>query len=181
MNKEYWIICDYPQIKTSELIREAKILLDGKIYIYNERNIDIQFPAPKEIEISRFKKSIESDIEHKGKSHNDFITESKKYMTLRQYLILFLQVYKTTSEYLDVSGWTRTSDLWSDGYLVMGGWYSDRSGLCLSYGDRDYGHPGAGPRERFSFSLESFSLIEIAGKKYKQGEVEEKLKELKSY
>lgn len=181
MNKDYWIITDYPHIKTSELIEEAKKLLPGLYLLKDYEDFDKQFPAPKEMEISMFRKTIESDKEHKGKSYDDFMSEGKEYMTMRQYLILFLQIFKTTGECLDVQGWTRTSSLWSDGNLVFGYWYGVTSKLELGNGSRGGRDSGDGPRERFSFPFQPLSLIEIGGKKYKKEEVEERLKELKSY
>lgn len=149
MKEEYWIVTDYPQIKTSDLIKEAKEILSN-VCIYDESNIDTQFPAPKEMEIGKFRKSIEPDKEHLGKSYDDFIAEKKEWMSLRQYLILALQVFKTTGEHLDVKGWTRTSNLWSDGCLVRGDWYGGTSELRLGLGGQGPRGSVCGPREKIN-------------------------------
>lgn len=147
MTNKFWTITDNKNMKTSELIEEAKKLFKN-VYIYDEKDIDKQFPPPKETYTVKFRASIEPDKEHLAKSYNDFMAEKdKKWMTMRQYLILAMQVYKQTGEYLDVEGWTRTSDLWSDGGLVCGDWRDADSWLCLSGGSRDRRSSGRGPRE----------------------------------
>jgi hypothetical protein len=55
----------------------------------------------------------------------------------------------TKGYFMDKVGWTRTSNLWSDGYLVHGLWRGGHSELWLSNGYRDSRHSDSGPRELF--------------------------------
>lgn len=147
MNNNYWTTTDPANTPTSELIKQARELFEN-VYIYDEENIDTQFPAPeKDITIS-FLKSYEPDAVHLGKSYDDFIAEKDKtYMTMRQYLILAMYVWKTEQKHLDEKGWTRTSSLWYDGRLVSGSWFPGDSELDCSGGRRDDRDADGGPRE----------------------------------
>lgn len=145
---DYWTIIDRSSEKTSEIVAKARSLFS--VYLYDEKNLDKQFPAPQKDVIASFRKSIEPDEEHRNKSYNDFMSENKSYMTTRQYLLLCIHVWETERKHLDIVGWTRTSSLWSDGYLVRGGWGEDDSKLCLDDGGCDYGNADGGPREQIS-------------------------------
>lgn len=152
MKQTYWTITDDKNVKTSDILAEARKFF--KVWVWREDTIDTELPAPKETVTVSFKKSIESDKEHKGKSYNDFSVEKDAtYMTARQYLLLCIHVFKETGEHLDVIGWTRTSSLWSDGCLVDGCFLPVDREVGLGHGGRDFRGPGCGPRA--SISVES--------------------------
>lgn len=141
-------IIDKSTEKTSEILAKARSLFS--VSCYDEEGLDIQFLAPEEDLTVLFLDSIESDPKHKGKSYNDFIVEKdRSYMTMRQYLLMFIKVYQESGKCLDRKGWTRTASLWSDGSLVYGHWCSDFSGLWLHGGYRDGRDADDGPREQF--------------------------------
>lgn len=89
----------------------------------------------------------EPDQKHLGKSYDNSVAEGLNFANSIEYLLMtgFRQFVK--GSFMDVKGWTRTSDLWSDGYLVSGCWSPDDSRLCLDDGNRSYRLPGRGPRE----------------------------------
>jgi hypothetical protein len=147
---EYWTITDKASEKTSEILAKARSLFD--VYVYDEKDIDAVFPAPKKDITVSFKKSIEPDEEHRNKSYNDFMSEKDtSYMTMRQYLLLCIYVWETEKQHLDVIGWTRTSSLWSDGRLVDGYWFGGLSGLRLDDGSVGNRNSDCGPRQQFHF------------------------------
>lgn len=151
-------ITDSKDVKTSTIIKQARKLFN--VYIYDEKDIDTQFPAPEQDLVVSFLDSIESDPKHKGKSYDDFMQEDKKYMTMRQYLLVCMEKWEKDKQHIDVKYWTRTSSLWSDGGLVRGSWYDDYSKLCLNGGNRDRRHADYGPREQFSFKPSSPLTLE---------------------
>lgn len=149
-----WTIQDLSTVKTSEILVEARKLFPVWIPSFYENNIDTELSPPIEsVEVS-FAKNIESDPGHKGKSYDDFLSEKDKtYMTARQYLLLAIHVFKELGEHLDVKGWTRTSSLWSDGYLVHGSFRPTYREVCLSPGYRAYRNSDYGPREQLKLTL----------------------------
>ncbi len=91
--------------------------------------------------------SAEPDTKHLGKSYDDAIGEKMQFMNAEEYII-FQAYYKfVKKDWADKKGWTRTSSLWSDGYLVGGRWASDDTQLKLSDGFRGNRHTDNGPRE----------------------------------
>lgn len=165
-------IIDSKDVKTSELIAEVKKICD--VYIYDDKDVDTQFPAPEETLEVECEDNIESDKTHIGKSYDVFISEDKKYLNLRQYLFLFIAKYKATGKYLDVKGWTHTSSLWSGGRVVGGSWDPDGRKLYLSFGFRDYRNSDYGPREQISVRILPSSLktstLEKSDNKEKENE-----------
>lgn len=91
--------------------------------------------------------SAEPDTKHLGKSYDDAVAESMKFMNAEEYII-FQAYYKfIKGDFADKKGWTRTSSLWSDGNLVGGCWDSGNSKLRLDDGYRDFRDADFGPRE----------------------------------
>ena len=148
-------IIDDGKLKTSELLAEARKLFD--VYCYDEKNLDAQFPAPTEPITSYFRDNQEPDLKHRKRSYDEYSTDGKKYMNLRQYLIAQMQYFKETKKHLDVDGWTRLSDLWVDGGLVYGRWDDVDSGLYLSNGGRGGRDARNGPREQLSLDAIHFN------------------------
>ncbi len=89
----------------------------------------------------------EPDQTHLGKSYDDAMAANMIFMNSKEYLLATGLHRFTKEHFMDVKGWTRTSDLWSDGDLVIGSWSSDDSRLYLGYGNRDRRRPDGGPRE----------------------------------
>lgn len=155
---KHWTITDDKNIKTSEILAEARKHFKVWTWDKYEKNIDKELPPPEETIEVTFLQSIESDKEHKGKSFDDFTSEKDKtYMTARQYLLLCIHVFKEKGEHLDVLGWTRTSSLWSDGSLVSGCWNPGNREVDLYFGDRDGRGTDGGPREQMKLTLKPSS------------------------
>lgn len=149
--EEMWIIKDLSDVKTSQLIKNARKVFNT-VSVYDEKNIDTQFPAPQKTLTVGFRKTIKSDDEHHGKSYNEFIAEKDKtYMTMRQYLILATQLKKEGIA-LDVVGWTQTSSRWIDGSFVSCGTSNGGTKLYLRRGYVDHWYPDDGPREQLLIS-----------------------------
>ena len=143
-----WTIVDYPQIKTSEYLDEMRKLLgEDMVYCYlSNEELDKLCPPPKEVEYTKFEASIEPDKQHLNKSYDDFSKENKKFMTLRQGILLNLSVYKITGERFDVKGITRASTLDSDGF-AMCMCRDDVGRFRIGRYYRDGRNAGDGPRE----------------------------------
>ncbi|MCP4355783.1 MAG: hypothetical protein GY793_09180, partial [Proteobacteria bacterium] len=85
--------------------------------------------------------------EHLGESYDDAISAGYSFANAREYLLItgFHKFIK--SKFMDKKAWTRTSTLWSDGYLVDGSWLDAIRGLKLRGGARVHRLAGGGPRE----------------------------------
>ncbi len=91
----------------------------------------------------------EPDSNHREKSYNVATAEGMQFMKFREYLRA-TGFHKYTKEYfMDKKGWTRTSSLWANSYLVVGDWGGGAAGLCARGGDVDDASPDGGPRELF--------------------------------
>lgn len=86
---------------------------------------------------------VNSDKAHKGKSYNDALG-IMKFMTPKEYVILWAYTLWAKQTYLDASGWTRLCATWPDGDFVDG--LSDGRQLYLNYGHPDHRHSDFGPR-----------------------------------
>ncbi|MBU3968998.1 hypothetical protein KJ991_02160 [Patescibacteria group bacterium] len=91
----------------------------------------------------------EPDDKHRKKSYSMAIVEKLMFAKYREYLRMtgfhkFIKGY-----FMDKNGWTRTSSLWADGYLVVGYWVDDNAELYADSGHVDYTHPSDGPRQLF--------------------------------
>ena len=165
--QDYWTITDPAKFLTSELLAKVRKYFEVWCYKEKEDELDTQFPAPKEDLIVSFNKNYEPDSEYIGKSYNETVAmfPDKKFMTIRQYLILVVYVWETENKHLDIKGWTRTSSLWSDGYLVLCIWHDAYTALYLTHGSRDYHSPHYGFREAVSLNPQpSFSTLTPSNK-----------------
>lgn len=171
----HWTITDKKDVKTSEILAKVRELFP--VYVYDEKDLDKQFPAPKKDLTLNFKKSYEADPEHKNKSYDDFMAEKDRtFMNIRQYLLLCIKVWKEEKKHLDVVGWTRLSSLWSDGYLVYGYWYDAYAELYLFDGSRAHRNPDDGPRSAVSLDPQSSNPLEIRVKS-----LEEDMEKIKKF
>lgn len=99
--KDYFVITEQPETKTSELIAEMK--KQSRVYCYfSEENSDKYFPPPKEETTRYFKKNVEADEELKNLSANDLEKRGGEYITLRERLIMELEYFKATGKHLDI-------------------------------------------------------------------------------
>ncbi len=94
----------------------------------------------------------EPDAKYRGKSYDDATALGFPFASAKEYLLMtgfhkFVKGY-----FMDKKGWTRTSSLWSDGYLVGGGSSADGSKLNLYSGFVDDRDPDDGVRELFLLS-----------------------------
>lgn len=89
----------------------------------------------------------EPDAKHLGKSYDDAMAVNMTFMNPKEYLLATGFHHWLKDHFMDVKGWTRTSSLWSDGYLVSGRFFPSSGKLYLYFGGRAGRGPGSGPRE----------------------------------
>ena len=152
-------ITDTGKLKTSEIV--AQMRKKFKVYVYDEKNLDKNFPAPKKATTRYFKNTQEADEENKNKSYNDLEKEGKikDCISLRERLLMELIYFKENDKHLDEKNWTLCAGsrypvghvprvYWSPGYgEVSVGWCSP-SGACSFL------------RARFAVSKSSSSKLE---------------------
>lgn len=92
----------------------------------------------------------EPDAQHLGKSYDDAMGQDMLFLNPKEYLLVTgFHRWINKDHFMDVKGWTRTSSLWSDGFLVCGYWSPYASKLCLFNGYRFLRDSDRGPRELF--------------------------------
>jgi len=91
----------------------------------------------------------EPDDKHRNKSYNMAVAENLVFAKYREYLRMTGFHKYTKGNFMDCKGWTRTSSLWSDGYLVSGSWDDDDAWLFADDDSADGAHLGAGSRQLF--------------------------------
>ena len=89
----------------------------------------------------------EPDTTHLGKSYDDAMAEKMIFANSVEYLLM-TGLHKFEKDFfMDKKGWTRTSSLWSVGFLVLGGWDDSDHGLYLGSGLRGNRDSDDGPRQ----------------------------------
>jgi len=136
----YIKIVDDNTIPTSELYRRIKDKFGARSY-WDEKELDKEFPKPKETMTRSFKMQKDPDI--LGKSANEM--KDTPTMTLREYMIFFLKYHDETGEYPDEIGWTITSSPTSGGGVACA--CRDGSGFEADWSDGGYAFPKSGGRE----------------------------------
>ena len=121
-----FVITDDPALKTSEIVAELR--KHCKVYVYDEANLDKNFPPPTEKTTRSFKKNVEADEEQKNKSYYDLEREGivKDCIALRERLLMELQCFQETGDHLDIENVTLCAgsrDL--GGSVPRVGWYPD--------------------------------------------------------
>ena len=157
---------------------QMKELFDVYSYLDN-KELDKQFPAPKEKTVRKFKANIEADEKHKNKSAND--VKDLPGITLRERLLLELDYFKVTGNHLDIENWTLcTGSRDSEGVVPGVGWNRDDRKVYVSWFTPDGAFGSLRSRVAvLSSPLNSFSLVgkeakvEIEGKKYRVKILEE--------
>jgi hypothetical protein len=97
----------------------------------------------------------ESDDVHRNKSYDCATAKGFPFANLKEYLLMTGFHRFEKGHFMDNKGWTHTSSLWSEGFLVSGFGGGARGRLCIGDGDRDNASIDRGPRELF---LGNFSL-----------------------
>ncbi len=91
----------------------------------------------------------EPDKKHRNKSYDIATVEGFPFANTVEYMLMQAYHKWSTTNFMDVKGWTRTSSLWSGGSLVCGDFDSAGTELRLINGDRGSANSGDGPRELF--------------------------------
>lgn len=110
-------------------------------------NREVEQKRPQGLYVFAHRGGDEPDAEHRNKSYDDATEEGMTFMNSKEYLLATGFHHWSNGHFMDVNGWTRTSSLWSDGYLVYGYWIPSDGELYLSHGYRDNRNPDGGPRE----------------------------------
>lgn len=130
IKSDYWQVTDDGKLKTSEIIAEMR--KDFNVYVYDEANVDKEFPAPSKPTTRYFKKNIEADPELANKSANELKQEEQ--ITLRERLLLELQYFKETGGHLDIDNITLCAGSRdSGGYVPNVYWHADHRELCVRW------------------------------------------------
>jgi len=79
-------ITDKKGVKTSDIIKECRELFP--IWVYNEKNIDKEFPPIKKTTTRCFERVVEADEENKNISANEADKKGIKGITLRERLLM---------------------------------------------------------------------------------------------
>lgn len=145
MTNNYFKITDGPGKKTSEIIKEVRSKFG--VWMYNEENVDQDFPAPTSETTRYFKKNIEADEETLNKSANEIDPNGTKGCTVREYILMQLSHFDETGEYLDSKGWTLcTSSRLPGGKVASGYWLPYYSGVSFHWHDSGRSYPYVGAR-----------------------------------
>lgn len=110
-------------------------------------NREVEQKRPQGLYVFAHAGGDEPDAKHLGKSYDDGMVENMTFMNPKEYLLATGFHRWLKDHFMDVKGWTRTSSLWSGGYLVDGRFFPGRGKLYLNYSDRDSRSPVGGPRE----------------------------------
>ena len=97
-------ITDKKGVKTSDIIKECRELFP--IWVYNEKNIDKEFPPIKKTTTRCFERVVEADEENKNISANEADKKGIKGITLRERLLMELDYFKETGKHLDIDNFT---------------------------------------------------------------------------
>ena len=162
-------IKENPNLKTSEIIK--KLRKQFSVYVYDEENVDKNFPAPKKATIRTFEPNIEADKNLKNLSADDLKEKGIDCVTLRERLIMELQYFKETGKHLDIENITLCAGSRdSDGSVPCVDWRSFYGELYVGGDSPSYWFEVLRSRAVVSPStskLESLpEILEINGVKY---------------
>jgi len=132
LREKYIIINDDGKKKTSEIIAELRKLFP--VWVYNESEVDKEFPPPKKFTSRKFLLVQEADEDLKNKSANDLKREGIAGITLRGRLLYELEYSKKTGQHLDIDNITLCAgSRYSDGGVPGVGWCSGGLGVDWCY------------------------------------------------
>jgi len=137
LREKYIIINDDGKKKTSEIIAELRKLFP--VWVYNESEVDKEFPPPEKFTSRKFLLVQEADEDLKNKSANDLKREGIAGITLRERLLYELEYFKKTGQHLDIDNITLCAgSRGSDGGVPRVGWRSGWVGVswCGPEGSR---------------------------------------------
>jgi len=99
---DFFTITDDGTRSTYELVQELRDLgITVDVDVYREEHLNTDFPAPKKATTRRFKKTVEADPEHSGKSANMCDEAGIAGITLRERLIMEKMHFQETESHLD--------------------------------------------------------------------------------
>ena len=123
LREKYIIINDDGKKKTSEIIAELRKLFP--VWVYNESEVDKEFPPPEKFTSRKFLLVQEADEDLKNKSANDLKREGIAGITLRERLLYELEYFKKTGQHLDIDNITLCAgSRCSAGGVPRVGWHS---------------------------------------------------------
>jgi len=152
---KYFCIVDDGKKKTSELLNQLKSKMSVYSY-WNDKELDKNFPKPKETTTRYFNKTVEVDTETLGKTFGEL--QKMGGITFREYILMCIQ----SDEKLDIIGGTVFSDSLSDGEVARGYWLPGNVEVRFYWGLSGDSDPSWGARLAVSPStLSTSSLPEI--------------------
>ncbi|TSD03456.1 MAG: hypothetical protein Athens071416_137 [Parcubacteria group bacterium Athens0714_16] len=159
---------DFPVIMVDDLSQYEDQIMDCIQKFFNKPDSPVNLykyknPVAKNIDRESEKlqvRTLQSGLvvfAHKGgdepdllnMSYNTTIEKKIQFMKYREYLRATGFHRFTKGYFMDRNGWTRTSSLWFDGYLVIGSWFDGDAELCADSDNVDRTHPYDGPRQLF--------------------------------
>lgn len=156
--KDYWQVIDDSKLTTSQIVAEMR--KSFKVWIYDEENLDKNFPAPAKKTIRYFCKNVEADPDLANKSAEDLEREGIEGITLRERLLLELQYFKETGNHLDKDSWTLCAGSRNSvGCVPCVHWYPDGGEVYVRWFCADFRDSYVRSRVAVSFnpsSLKSF-------------------------
>lgn len=115
--------------------------------IVDNINREFEQKRPQGLYVFAHRGGDEPDDIHRNKSYDDAMSQNLIFLNPKEYLLVSGFHRYVSGHFMDRKGWTRTSSLWSDGYLVYGSWSDANAELYLNDGNRDLRHSDYGPRE----------------------------------
>jgi hypothetical protein len=138
--QQYFTVVDDGSQKTSEIIKKMRESFD--VYVYDEENVDKNFPPPVSSTTRKFKKNVEADEELNNKSANDLEKEGIQSITLRERLSMELQYFNETGKNLDIDNVTLCAGSRdSGGRVPYVDWYADGRKVYVYWCYRDGANP----------------------------------------
>ena len=141
-----------PTLDEDQIMKALTIKFGVNPYMYmaaEKINREAEQKRPEGLYVFAHVGGDEPDAQHLGKSYDDAIASGMLFLNAKEYLLVSGFHRWLKGHFMDKKGWTRTSSLWSDGFLVRGRWFEALRSLYLSDGYRGYCRPEDGPRELF--------------------------------
>lgn len=115
--------------------------------IVDNINRELEQKRPQGLYVFAHRGGDEPDDIHRNKSYDDAMAQNLIFLNPKEYLLVSGFHRYVSGHFMDRKGWTRTSSLWSGGFLVNGRWLDADAKLCLYDGYRDGRYSDDGPRE----------------------------------
>lgn len=138
-------ITDDGKKKTSEIIAEMREYF--KCYIYDEENVDKNFPKPKKPTSRKFAYTQEPDEKYKNMSADDLEKAGVECMNFRERLLFELIYWKKEGKHLDIEYITLCAgSRYPVGDVPGSDWDSGSDGFRSGWGNSDDADDGLRPR-----------------------------------